>query len=381
MHTARERPTLVRISNSPRDYDWGSVDGLPQLLGLPRTGAPQAELWLGAHPAWPSRLDDGTGLDAHLEAHGRAQPGILLKALSAAHALSLQAHPTPTQARAGFVRENAAGVPIDAGWRSYKDARSKPEMLVATSSFEALSGFRSLVAARSVLAALAAIDARVAPILYRLTEPGAAFAWLLDEGQAQAEVVAGIVAAAPALGDDHATERDTIARLAADHPGDPGIAIALLLHRVSLAPGEGIALPAGNLHAYLEGTGIELMEASDNVLRGGLTSKHVDRAELLAVVDPTPIAEPRIAGQIVPGGVRFDPDLPFALTHVTGEVAGASSTAIVLAIAPARVRLASEELALSAGEAAFAAGGQVTVTSGDAWLAEDRSDTPGAEQL
>lgn len=370
--------TLVRIDNVPRDYDWGSDRAIADYLGRAPSGGPEAELWLGAHPAWPARLADGTGLDTHLTATGAGQPGILLKVLAAARPLSLQAHPSPSQARDGFAREEGAGVPIDARERSYKDARSKPEMLVAVTPFEALSGFRAAPDSLAVVTALAELDDRVHPFAERLaSSPGEAFAWMLEAGGAQAAVVDGVVAAAEHLDERHATDADTVRRIASTYPADPGIAIALLLHRVSLHPGEALALPAGNLHAYLDGLGIELMEASDNVLRGGLTSKHVDRDELLRVVDTTPIDDPRLPGEPIEDAIAYRPAMPFELRHVHGEHhVGVTGPAVVLAVAAATVTDGVDTLELGAGEAAYADGGDLRVASPDSWLAIQLGDTP-----
>jgi mannose-6-phosphate isomerase len=370
---------LVRIANLVRDYAWGSETLIADYLGTQASGGPEAELWLGAHPAWPARLDDGTPLDAALAAAGAAQPGILLKVLAAASALSLQVHPSTEQAQAGFAAEEAAGVPIDAPHRSYRDPRSKPELIVAVTDFEALSGFQPTASTLAVLDALAAIDARVAPYAAHVRgSTREALAWLLAGGEEVDAVVAGVVAAAPSLPPEHAAAADTVARLAAASPGDAGIATALMLHRVSLAPGEGVFLPAGNLHAYLSGLGIELMEASDNVLRGGLTPKHVDRDELLRIVDVTPVDDPMLHPVRMPGAVAYRPAAAFELRHVEGDHdAGAAACALVLAASPTVVEVAGERLLLERGEAAFAdAPAALRVEAPDAWLAIERSDTP-----
>ncbi|MFC7431096.1 MULTISPECIES: mannose-6-phosphate isomerase, class I [unclassified Agrococcus] len=370
---------LARIANDVRDYAWGSDALLADLLGSEPSGGPEAELWLGAHPAWPARLDDGTPLDVALADAGAEQPGILLKALAAAHALSLQVHPSTAQAQAGFAAEEAAGVPLDASHRSYRDPRSKPELIVAVTPFEALSGFQPTARTLAVLDALAAIDGRVAPyaaIVRRSTRE--ALAWLLAGGGDVDDVVAGVVAAAPSLPAEHAAAADTVARLTADYPGDAGIATALMLHRVSLAPGEGVFLPAGNLHAYLEGLGIELMEASDNVLRGGLTTKHVDRDELLRVVDVTPVDDPMLHPVPLEGATAYRPAAPFELRHVMGaHDAGPAACAVVLAVAPTTVEVAGVRLDLARGEAAFASSPEaIRLDTRDAWLALEVRDTP-----
>ncbi|WP_144719408.1 mannose-6-phosphate isomerase, class I [Agrococcus jejuensis] len=370
---------LVRIANAVRDYAWGSETLVADYLGTAPSGGPEAEVWLGAHPAWPARLDDGTPLDAALAAAGAAQPGILLKVLAAAHALSLQVHPSTAQAQAGFAAEEAAGVPLDASHRSYKDPRSKPELIVAVTPFEALSGFQPSERTLAVLDALVALDARVVPYADRVrASTRDALAWLLAGGDEVDAVVAAVVAAAPSLPAEHAAAADTVARLHADYSGDAGIATALMLHRVSLAPGEGVFLPAGNLHAYLSGLGIELMEASDNVLRGGLTPKHVDRDELLRIVDVTPVDDPMLHPIALPGATAYRPDAAFELRHVEGEhAAGAAACAIVLAASPTIVEVAGERLELARGEAAFAAAPSgIRVDAPDAWLALEVRDTP-----
>jgi len=370
---------LARIANAVRDYAWGSETLVAEYLGTAPSGGPEAEVWLGAHPAWPARLDDGTPLDAALAAAGAEQPGILLKVLAAAHALSLQVHPSTAQAQAGFAAEEEAGVPLAAAHRSYKDPRSKPELIVAVTPFEALSGFQPVERTLAVLDALAAVDARVAPYAAHVrTSTRDALAWLLAGGEEVDAVVAGVVAAAPSLDAAHAAAADTVARLHADYPGDAGIATALMLHRVSLAPGEAVFLPAGNLHAYLSGLGIELMEASDNVLRGGLTPKHVDRDELLRIVDATPVEEPRMRPIALDGAVAYRPAAPFELRHVTSaHEAGPAACAIVLAAAPTTVEVAGDRLDLVRGEAAFAAApSRIRLDTPDAWLALQTLDTP-----
>lgn len=312
---------FVGITNTPRDYAWGSPTAIPELLGVPATGAPQAELWLGAHPGSPSRLIGREGTLADL-VPGRLP--FLLKVLAAGGPLSLQAHPTPAQAEAGFAREEAAGIPVDAPERNYKDAFHKPELVYALSDpFTALSGFRPVAETRAVLDAVAG-DPRATPLLERLAPGDAAlrdvFTWLITRGEGVDALTAALVEAAGGLeGPSWATVR----LLAQHYAGDPGIPISLLLRTIDLAPGEVLYLPAGNIHAYLGGLGIELMAASDNVLRGGLTPKHVDVPELLDVLDFRPLPAPYLRPEVVAPGVRvFRPDVPdFVLIVVEPEAA------------------------------------------------------------
>ncbi|UOW01164.1 mannose-6-phosphate isomerase, class I [Agrococcus sp. SCSIO52902] len=371
---------FVPIANEPRAYAWGSRTLLADYLGRDASGDPEAELWLGAHPGCPSTVaageHAGRGLGEALEAWGRPQPALLLKALAAAEPLSLQAHPDASEAQEGFAREDRLGIARDAPERNYRDPHPKPELIVAVTPFEALSGFRPAGEALRVLDALAAADARLAPVAARV-RAGDALAWLLSGGDEVAAAVAAAEAAAPAIAAAHPVEADTVDRLARTHPGDPGILVALLLNRVSLAPGEALYLPAGNLHAYLEGLAIELMGPSDNVLRGGLTPKHVDVPELLRVVDTTPLVEPRLASTPLEGAVAYRPAAPFELRRIAGvhRVEG-GVRGLLLAARPTRVAIdgAEHELPQAAG-AWIDAAEPFEVRSDEAWLALER-DTP-----
>lgn len=290
---------LIRITNTPRPYAWGSPTAIAQLLGREPSGGPEAELWLGSHPGSPARIVAGaeeTDLERWAAAHSpeRLLP-FLLKVLAASAPLSLQAHPTLEQAREGFARENALGIDLDAPNRNYRDPFPKPELMLALSDpFRALCGFRPVGEARGDLESLA--DPRLAPLIERLVDDSAlstVVAWLLERG----DVVDGVVRAlsehaSAVVGDEGGAWLGSVRMLAEHHPADPGIAISTLLHTVLLHPGEALYLPAGNIHAYLEGVGIELMAASDNVLRGGLTAKHVDVPELLRVLDARPMPAP-----------------------------------------------------------------------------------------
>lgn len=311
---------FVGITNTPRDYAWGSRTAIADLFGVAPSGHREAELWLGTHPGSPSRLTDGTGRTL---ADLTTLP-FLLKILAAELPLSLQAHPTTTQAIEGFARENAAGVPLDASNRNYKDASAKPELIFALEDgFRALCGFRPVTQTREVLARLG--DAAT-PLLDRLVDDAAlalTFEWLISRGEGVDELLAAVVAAAAELtsSGDASLECATVMRLAETNPGDPGIVISLLLNVVELRRGEVLYLPAGNIHAYLNGIGVELMSASDNVLRGGLTPKYVDVPELLTVLDFRPVPLPYLmpTGD-EPGVSRYAPGVPdFELIHVFGD--------------------------------------------------------------
>ncbi len=359
---------FVRIGNTPRDYAWGSTTAIAGLLGSTPSGAPEAELWLGAHPGSPARILDTTQTDGAADlAHWPETAGglpYLLKVLAAASPLSLQAHPSSAQARAGFERENAEGLAPDSPERNYTDPLHKPEMIFALSDpFDALCGFREPADSRAALERLAGdapavaafaatLDGEAADVLRGATE------WLLGGAPEVADVVDAVVAAAQEAA---GVDADTVRMLAAAFPGDPGIVLALLLNRVALRPGDALYLPAGNIHAYLRGLGIELMAASDNVLRGGLTPKRIDVPELVRILDFAPFAvTPMVRKRPAPGVEEFVPDVPdFRLTRIEvgGEVPSTSvelpGTAIVLCTAgSAELEGATEAVRLERGEAA-----------------------------
>ena len=349
---------FVRIDNVPRDYAWGSTHGIADLLGRPATGGPQAELWLGAHPASPSFLvhphpEEGEGTladliardpvgtlgeadatDPSLTMQGSPRLGFLLKVLSAAAPLSIQAHPSSEQARAGFARENSLGIPLDAPERNYKDPFHKPELLFAVTPFDALCGFRAVTASLAVIEKLIItgkserLPNDELHVLHGLLAEGetdeaalrASVGLLLGGGDAADEIVAQATAIARSPQGLEVEEFDVVRRLADACPGDPGVMVGVLLNRVALSPGEALYLPAGNIHAYLRGTGIELMAASDNVLRGGLTPKHIDVPELLRVLDFEPVPAPFLKPSHVGAIELFEPDVPdFRLAHVTAD--------------------------------------------------------------
>jgi len=328
-----------------KDYEWGSPSSIPTLIGVPEDGRPWAELWFGAHPSAPSTVGAaGRPLDAVIaadpvaqlgeEVHGRFESlPFLVKLLAAAAPLSLQAHPSSAQAEAGYAREDAAGIDLDAPGRSFRDRRHKPELVCALTGFEALCGFRDPTATADLLATIdtPALD----PIRARVVDPGAALEYLLTLSAADAaELVAAVVAACrraqPAPGQ---AERALAVALAARYPADAGVVTALLLNLVTLRPGEALFLGAGNLHAYLHGTALEVMANSDNVLRGGLTSKHVDVPTLLDVVEAEPV-EPRIQRPVAVDGVATYetpvPEFGLARIDVDGAAAVAAGPAVLV---------------------------------------------------
>jgi mannose-6-phosphate isomerase len=309
---------VFRIRPTLQHYAWGSTTSIPDRLGLVPDGRPVAEAWFGAHPLAPSLIDEpdlpGT-LDAYIAADPATALGTdvatrfgselpyLLKLIAAASPLSLQVHPSRSQARRGYAAEDEAGVSLAAPHRSYRDRNHKPELVYALTRLDAMVGFRAPRRAAELLQGLEA------PLAKRLREQlvgdptssgvSAAFAWLLaGEDRPGADEVAELADACGRRLEEGSpsprTDR-TVMRLAAAFPGDAGAVTSVLLNPVTLRPGEALFVPTGTVHAYLSGFGVEIMANSDNVLRAGLTGKHIDVPELLKNVDTVAAPPIRIA--------------------------------------------------------------------------------------
>ncbi len=281
-------------------YDWGDRAAIPRILGVPEDGRPWAEWWLGTHPSAPSLLADGATLSSV-----SGDLPYLLKLLAAAQPLSLQTHPDATTAAAGFARENAGGVAPNAPQRIYRDPFAKPELLCAITEFDTLCGFRPVAATEAFLRDIGAEQA--ASVLRSRGLQAVVTDLYLGALDAAALVAA--------CAQHRSREASLVTRLNALYPGDPSVAITLLLNRVLLQPGEALYLGPGNLHAYLHGCGVEIMGASDNVVRGGLTTKHIDVAELLAVLRFEELPDPVVrAVEVEPDQWCYPtPDAPFEL--------------------------------------------------------------------
>jgi mannose-6-phosphate isomerase len=384
--------TVDRLDNPVRPYAWGSPTVIPELLGRPATGEPQAELWMGAHPAAPSRLAAGGTLLDRIGADpaGELSPAVvdrfgprlpfLLKVLAAERPLSLQAHPDLDRARAGYADEEARGVPMDAPERSYPDPNHKPELVCALTPFEALCGFRAIPETVRLLGLLVdrapalrayAESLRARPDARGLREVVTGL--LTVPADRRRRLVDAVTAACRAGGPDFPAELATGASLGEAYPGDPGVVIALLLNRVRLAPGEALFMAAGNLHCYLSGTAVEVLANSDNVLRGGITSKHVDVPELLRVMDvadgPPPLVEPVI---LAPGHVAYVPpvaDFRLDRYELGGPVELAAAGPRIALVLSGRVELdAGSGLALDRGGSAWLPAGRPVTARGDGVL-------------
>jgi mannose-6-phosphate isomerase len=290
---------MDRLDCEIRPYAWGSTTAIPTLQGRQPSGQPEAEMWIGAHSSAPSQVfrdDQWIALDKLIvndpfgelgDATATTLP-FLTKILAAQSPLSLQVHPTTTQAALGFAKEQAASL-SDANERLYSDANHKPELICALTPFAALSGFRPIAATQNFLSALALpqldwLSDRLAarPIEDELlTLLGSA---LRQDAVAAQETNTALVERLDEPVTGFQREAHWLQQVVAQYPDDPAVLVVLLLNLVELEPGEALFLDAGNLHSYLTGTGIEVMANSDNVIRGGLTTKKVDIPTLVDVV-------------------------------------------------------------------------------------------------
>jgi len=365
---------LLGLTNAPRPFDWGSTTLIAHLEGRPEAPAPEAEVWFGDHASDPADLADGRTLDAVL---GDAKLPYLLKILAATKSLSIQAHPTREQAIEGFAAERSLpeGAP-----HNYADDNHKPEMIVALSDeFVALCGLRDIAATRRLLESL---GSAAGPLLERVTDDDAlaeAVGWLLS-GDAQSVVDAIIAALDDANSDEFSADIANACRNAAEFPGDPGVVVGLLMNLMTLRAGEALFLRAGQLHAYQSGLGIEIMAASDNVMRGGLTPKHIDVAELMrvlerrsgavALVEPRPVTEGVIEYPVPVDDFR----LWRGVANFEGVTIAPSLPAIVLCTTGAiTVRGGRESLDLIPGQAAFIDGDEdslVVLGEGEFFVAQ-----------
>ncbi|WP_344809895.1 mannose-6-phosphate isomerase, class I [Microlunatus ginsengisoli] len=389
---ARVSP-MRRLTGTIQPYAWGSTTTIPELLGVEPTGEPQAELWLGAHPLHPSTVDGAPLTEliaaepkrvigaASVDRYGPRLP-YLMKVLAAAQPLSLQAHPSRAQAEAGYEREQLLDVPRDAPYRNYRDGWPKPEVLCALEPTEALCGFREPKETYDLFARLGVVSA------LRLIEPlrdgtddvlAVVFRRLLQLGRTTfvQTVVDDVVEAAqgnvdPELADFTATAVE-VARF---YPGDPGVLAALMMNRIEFGPYDAIYLPPGDLHAYLSGGGIEIMANSDNVLRGGLTPKHIDIDELIAVLEFTPSSPTPIpVVEEAPGVFGYQaPAEEFALwriaqSGVPGSLPGSRSGRVVLVVeGSTRLQTPAGTLSLRRGESAFVYADEDVTYVGDGML-------------
>jgi mannose-6-phosphate isomerase len=296
---------ICLLKNSIQEYAWGSYTAIPELLGNDSpANTPQAELWMGAHPKAPSKVKCNGKWRSLLELIDKNSQDILgekvaqkfknrlpylFKVLAAAKPLSIQAHPSLGQASEGFERENRLGIPLDAPNRNYKDDNHKPECICALTFFWAVNGFRKIPDMISLLDKICPQGLKKEFDLFCRQPDSRGLkeffkAMLTMDRTIQKQIINDAVKnAAPVKDNDKAYQ--WMIDLHEQYPADIGVFSPIILNLIRLEPGQAMFLPAGTLHAYLDGVGIELMANSDNVLRGGLTPKHVDVKELLNVLN------------------------------------------------------------------------------------------------
>lgn len=345
---------MHRLRNGVQNYEWGSTDAIPHFVGDRRTGEPVAEMWIGTHPLKPSTAVDTEGNEKPLADVAGDLP-FMVKLLAAEQPLSLQVHPSRPMAEIGFAREEEAGIPLEAPDRVYKDRNHKPEMVYALTTFDSLIGFRPTAEILRVLGPLnTPLSQRLADDLRR--EPGFAsivrrIQWLLSSGVDPAEVhqIVGACRTLASLGMDIKRAYATAVEVAEHHPDDVGVVISLLLNRMTLQPGEAAYLETGVIHAHLRGLCLEVMATSDNVLRAGLTNKHIDPEGLVACLES---GMARVA-RVTPDFIDFD-------TEVFAPAGGGFALAVtqISAAAPEGVELVRAE-----GSVLVCTGGEVTVTT------------------
>ncbi|MFM5588390.1 mannose-6-phosphate isomerase, class I [Aeromonas rivipollensis] len=375
--SSRDLPSFLLMHNPIQGYDWGSHDALTTLFGIPNpAGKPQAELWMGAHPNGCSEVTLAGNVQRLSTLIERAPAAVLgdatvarfgslpflFKVLCAEKALSIQVHPSKAQAEAGFAKEEAAGIDPKAANRNYKDPNHKPELVFALTPYQAMNGFRAIPAI------LALFDRMGLPALAELTEAlrqsqdeaGLQHFFhqlLVLEGTRKEEALAGLLAYAAQHQDEETFA--LITSLAAQYPGDVGLLSPLLLNVVTLQPGQAMYLDACTPHAYVRGTGLEIMANSDNVLRAGLTPKYIDVAELLDCTRclPKPDDQILLAPHLDGAVQHFEvpvPDFTFSV-YPAGEHALTTASAEILFAIDCTVTLQQGEqsLRLEKGQSAF----------------------------
>jgi mannose-6-phosphate isomerase len=335
---------LVRISGEVKNFSWGSKHLIQDQLGLGPTNQEVAEVWFGTHAGGQSKLlTSGQNLS---EAVG-SKLSFLVKFLAADSPLSIQVHPNAVQAKAGFARENAAGIDLADPKRNYKDDSHKPEILIALSAFKALCGFRPRAEILEIFLAFSESEARFGELAALLATDASLeeiFSELLEDN-----ALAGRFARSVAgLDIDSISEqaRALVVDLLGKYPGETGALVSLLLNFIQLAPGEAIYLPAGNLHAYLSGLGLEVMAASDNVIRSGLTSKHIDKAELRNITDFSELAEPKVSPKKLAEGLVEYPVAASEFRVYRAQITGTNMLADIDLPAAAVIVCVSGEIAV-----------------------------------
>lgn len=370
---------MLKMINKVQNYDWGSKTALTQLYSVPNPEhLPMAELWMGAHPKASSYIiDNKTGHKLSLIDYIAQNPSqilgdktaetfksrlpFLFKVLCAARPLSVQVHPNKVYAEVGFAKENAAGIPLDSPIRNYKDDNHKPELIYALTPFKAMNAFRPLEEIAELLDFVSAAHPEIQFFVQSPNDEKLAklFAQILSLTGEQKELALGVLKAA--LNSRQGEPWNTIKQMVSLYPEDTGLFVPLLLNVIELQPGEAMFLYARTPHAYIEGVGLEIMANSDNVLRAGLTNKHIDVPELIANVDfisktkESLLSEPEKSGNICKYHIPVE-DFAFSIYSINDTGIGITNeTASILFCIDGELVLKSgdDELKICSGESIF----------------------------
>ncbi|EOX7392542.1 mannose-6-phosphate isomerase [Enterobacter quasiroggenkampii] len=377
---------MQKLINSVQNYAWGSKTALTDLYGIANpNNLPMAELWMGAHPKSSSKIEDASGqvrsLRDVIEANKAALLGdkvaqrfgelpFLFKVLCADQPLSIQVHPNKQASEIGFAKENAAGIPLDAAERNYKDPNHKPELVFALTPFLAMNAFREFSEIISLLQPVAGAHNAIAHFLENPNADALSqlFASLLNmQGEEKSHALAVLKAA---LDSQQGEPWETIRLISEFYPDDSGLFSPLLLNVVKLNPGEAMFLFAETPHAYLQGVALEVMANSDNVLRAGLTPKYIDIPELVANVKFVAKPAAELLTQPVKNGAELDFPIPvddfaFSLHDLSSaETSVAQESAAILFCVEGEATLHKGEqcLVLKPGESAFVAANESPVS-------------------
>ncbi|HDR2873985.1 mannose-6-phosphate isomerase [Enterobacter roggenkampii] len=377
---------MQKLINSVQNYAWGSKTALTDLYGIANpNNLPMAELWMGAHPKSSSKIEDASGqvrsLRDVIDADKAALLGdkvaqrfgelpFLFKVLCADQPLSIQVHPNKQASEIGFAKENAAGIPLDAAERNYKDPNHKPELVFALTPFLAMNAFREF---SEIISLLQPVSGANNAIAHFLENPNAEalsqlFASLLNmQGEEKSHALAVLKAA---LESQQGEPWETIRLIAQFYPDDSGLFSPLLLNVVKLNPGEAMFLFAETPHAYLQGVALEVMANSDNVLRAGLTPKYIDIPELVANVKFVAKPAAELLTQPVKNGAELDFPIPvedFAfslhdLSQTETTIAQESAAILFCVEGEATLHKGEQRLVLKPGESAFVAANESPVS-------------------
>ena len=377
---------MQKLINSVQNYAWGSKTALTDLYGIANpNNLPMAELWMGAHPKSSSKIEDASGqarsLRDVIDADKAALLGdkvaqrfgelpFLFKVLCADQPLSIQVHPNKQASEIGFAKENAAGIPLDAAERNYKDPNHKPELVFALTPFLAMNAFREFSEIISLLQPVAGANNAIAHFLENPNAEALSqlFASLLNmQGEEKSHALAVLKAA---LESQQGEPWETIRLIAQFYPDDSGLFSPLLLNVVKLNPGEAMFLFAETPHAYLQGVALEVMANSDNVLRAGLTPKYIDTPELVANVKFVAKPAAELLTQPVKNGAELDFPIPvedFAfslhdLSQTETTIAQESAAILFCVEGEATLHKGEQRLVLKPGESAFVAANESPVS-------------------